>query len=86
MIMLLWRKLYIKNGNEKGALCMVTLYSTGCPRCSVIKQKLEAKGIDFVINSDVKKMKSLGMKTAPGLEVNGTLLDFAQANSWVNAQ
>jgi len=32
---------------EIGGLLMITLYSTGCPKCTVLKRKLESLSIDF---------------------------------------
>lgn len=29
----------------------VTLYSTGCPRCTIIEKKLRTEGIDFTLVS-----------------------------------
>ena len=38
---------------------MITLYSTGCPQCSVLKKKLEAKGIKYTENNDEQQMLSM---------------------------
>ena len=65
---------------------MITLYSTGCPRCKVLKAKLQKKGIDYTEVTDIEEMTRLGMKSAPALSVDGELLDFKKANDWVNAQ
>lgn len=62
----------------------IVLYSTGCPRCQVLEAKLRKKGIEFTINSDEKKMKELGMTFAPCLQTEVGLLDFKQANEWLN--
>ena len=65
---------------------MITLYSTGCPRCKVLKAKLQKKGIEYREVTDIEEMTRLGMKSAPALSVDGELLDFRKANDWVNAQ
>jgi len=65
---------------------MVTMYSTGCPRCMILKKKLEEKGIDFKINDSVDKMLSLGIKEVPCLDTGEKLLNFREAVSWVNRQ
>lgn len=64
----------------------VTLYSTGCPRCKVLKAKLGKKGIDYKEVTDLDTMTKLGMKSAPALCVNDELMDFKKANDWINAQ
>lgn len=65
---------------------MIVLYSTGCPRCGVLKKKLEQKGVDYQENNSVDEMLSLGITQVPVLSVDGTLYDFSAANEWVNQQ
>lgn len=64
----------------------VVLYSTGCPRCHILKKKLEAKGIAYTENNDVDEMGQLGINAVPVLAVNGDLLEFAKAVNWINSQ
>lgn len=64
----------------------VVLYSTGCPRCNVLKQKLDSKGIAFTEDSDVDKMLSMNITQVPVLEVDGKRMEFVEANSWINEQ
>ena len=64
----------------------ITLYSTGCPKCKVLKKKLEGKGIKYTENNSVDEMLSLGISQVPVLSVNNKLLDFSTANNWVNQQ
>lgn len=62
----------------------VILYSTGCPKCSVIKKKLDAKGVEYTENNDVDVMLALGISQVPVLSVDSELLSFVEANQWVN--
>lgn len=64
----------------------VVLFSTNCPKCKVLKQKLEKKGIVFTEELDVNTMLELGIKQAPMLRVDDVLMDFQQSVKWVNAQ
>lgn len=63
---------------------MITLYSTGCPKCKVLTMKLNKKGVQYTINTDIDTMLTKGIKSAPMLEVDGQMYDFMQANTWVN--
>lgn len=65
---------------------MITLYSTGCPKCKVLKKKLDEKGIKYTVNLSVEEMTALGITQVPVLCVNGKLLQFKQAVDWVNMQ
>ena len=62
----------------------IILYSTGCPKCKVLKSKLVAKNIEFVENNSVEEMTGLGITQVPVLAVDGELFDFKQAVDWVN--
>ena len=61
----------------------VILYSTGCPKCRVLKQKLDNKGVVYTENNSVDDMLKLGIMEAPVLTVNGERMNFTQAISWL---
>lgn len=61
----------------------IVLYSTNCPRCQVLKRKLEEKGVDFELETNVDKMLDLGIEIAPVLFVDGNLMDFGKAIKWI---
>lgn len=61
------------------------LYSTGCPKCNVLKTKLTQKGVDFKLIEDADAMINKGFMSAPMLEVDGNAMDFMDAVKWVNA-
>lgn len=63
---------------------IVTLYSNGCPRCNVLKKKLDAKRVAYEVNDSVEDMLSLGIEQVPVLKVGADLLDFVAANKWIN--
>lgn len=65
---------------------MIILYSTGCPKCNILKNKLNSKGVNFILIEDVDTMIKKGFDLMPVLEVNGKIMDFAEANQWVNLQ
>lgn len=65
---------------------MIVLYTTHCPKCRVIEQKLKQKNIEFEMKEDTQEMIKLGFKFAPVLCVDGQYLDFMQANTWINKQ
>ena len=61
----------------------VILYSTGCPKCKVLKMKMNAKGIQYTENNSVDEMLELGIKSAPTLSVNGQMMDYMSALTYV---
>lgn len=62
----------------------IILYSTHCPKCIVLENKLKEKGIEYIENNDVDEMISKGWRSAPILEVDGEGLKFKEAVDWVN--
>lgn len=62
----------------------IILYSTHCPKCNVLKRKLQEKEIGYKEINDVNIMKEKGYLTVPVLEVNGTVMNFKEAFKYVD--
>lgn len=62
----------------------IILYSTNCPKCNVLKQKLTKKNIMFEEVNDIELIISKGFSAVPMLEIDGKSLNFVDANSLVN--
>ena len=67
---------------------MIKIYTTDtCPRCKVLKIKMDEKGIPYESITDVKEIQKLGIMSVPYMQVDdGELMDFATANTWINNQ
>jgi hypothetical protein len=70
----------------------ITLYTTHCPKCKVIEEKLKKSDLEYTVceNMDEFMAKYPGIETVPQLEVtkpDGTveLLGFSEANFFVNS-
>lgn len=62
----------------------VILYSTGCPKCNILKKKLADAKIDYKVIEDVDIMVSKGLKEVPWLEVDGNLMNFVDSSKWIS--
>lgn len=62
----------------------IILYSTHCPRCTVLERKLRDKGVIYTEENSVDKMLDLGIMEVPVLSVDGERMDFSSAVQWVN--
>ena len=60
------------------------LYSTGCPKCKVLKSKLDDKKIDYIVVDNIDEIMSKGIESVPVLEVNGEMMNFKSAVDYVN--
>ena len=64
----------------------IILYSTHCPQCEILEDKLQTKNIQYTEITDVSLMLNKGIKNVPVLEVNGEMMDFLRACEWVKKQ
>ena len=65
---------------------MVILYSTGCPKCQVLKNKLDSENISYELFDNKDKMIDKGFTNVPILEVDGEIMDFKRAVEWINKE
>ncbi|MCX4355809.1 MAG: hypothetical protein OSJ43_06245 [Oscillospiraceae bacterium] len=67
---------------------MITVYSTNppCPKCKVLKKKLDEAGIEYTVVDDVDKIieKGYGNRYMPLVENDGQIMDFAASIKFVN--
>lgn len=63
----------------------IILYSTHCPQCNVLKQKLDKKNISYEEINNIDTMIAKGYMSAPILEIDGQTYEFKQAIKWVNS-
>lgn len=69
----------------------IIFYTTNCPRCQVLKKKMDSLGINYELNDDIEEMMLWGIQTVPMLRIemessnssSTTLLDFSQAIKWL---
>ena len=64
----------------------VTLYTTHCPKCSILEKKLTSKNIEYEEVTNTQAMLDKGFVNVPILEVDGIIMDFTKANTWINEQ
>ena len=64
---------------------MVVLYSNGCPRCVILKKKLDEKKIEYKISDNLNDIVKEGFMSVPVLKVDDfTFLGFGEATKWIN--
>lgn len=62
----------------------IVLYSNNCPKCKILKQKLDNKNINYKEVNDINLMISKGFNEVPLLEIDGEIYQFNKANEWIN--
>ena len=64
---------------------MITIYTTQtCPKCKILKKKLQEKGIEYQEFNDEDEMQRMGVLSVPVMDVDGEQLDFPAAIKYVN--
>lgn len=63
------------------------LYSTGCPKCNVLKKKLDISGLDYKIcdnMTDITEIcKKKGEMYVPLLQNDEKIMNFIEAITWL---
>ena len=65
----------------------VIVYTTNppCPKCKVLKKKLDEANIKYGVFDDVEEMIKMGFENVPMMKVgDGDFLNFAESVKWVN--
>ena len=62
----------------------IILYSNNCPKCKVLKSKLNDKSISYKEENDMDEILKTGFKALPLLKVDCEILQFKEANDWSN--
>jgi glutaredoxin len=68
---------------------MIKFYTTHCPKCEILKKKLDNKKIQYEEISDeisITQMFEKGYSFAPLLEVDNMVMNYVEGVKWVNEQ
>lgn len=59
------------------------LYSNNCPKCKILKEKLDESSIDYEISNDFSNLIDNGFKTLPILKTNKGFLKFLPSINYI---
>ena len=65
----------------------VIVYTTNppCPKCKVLKKKLDEANIKYGVFDDVEEMIKMWFENVPMMKVDEKIvLDFSEAIKWIN--
>ena len=60
----------------------VILYSTGCPKCNLLKKIMTENKIKYTEVTSIDEMQALGLTEAPQLSIDGQFYKFKDALMW----
>lgn len=58
---------------------IITLYSTGCPKCQILEKRLKKNNFNFTISDDVNILIEKGFQSAPVMAVGKLFFDYGSA-------
>lgn len=61
----------------------ILVFSNGCPRCKILKQKLDAANIPYILQDDLDEIMDAGFQTVPILKYKGEYYQFSEAVEFV---
>lgn len=64
----------------------VILYTTNCPKCTVLKSLMDKKDIQYKTVQDINIMIGKGFAHIPMLDVDGVIMGYAESYKWINQQ
>lgn len=63
---------------------MILFTTPTCPKCKVVKMKLEKAGIPYTVNENVADAEALGIRSVPqALLESGAMLDFTAIIAYI---
>ena len=66
---------------------MITIYTTEtCPKCKILKKKLQNKEIPYVEIQDIDELIKLNIDEVPVVKVDDDIMNFNEVVTWVNNQ
>ena len=60
------------------------LYSTHCPCCEALEERLHQAKIEYDIVSNTEQILALGITHVPVLEIDGQQMNYPAAFRWLN--
>ena len=60
------------------------LYSNDCPKCKVLKTKLDQKNVQYEVCSELDELIARGIMSMPVLRINDEFLEFSEAVKYAN--
>ena len=63
----------------------IILYSTGCPKCEILKKKMGEKNISYTEINDIDIINEKNITFVPMLEIEGKLLNYRESVGFINS-
>lgn len=62
----------------------IVLYTNHCPKCEILKEKLNSVGFDYDIEDNVETLHDMGFTHMPMLKIDDMILSYKQAFEYID--
>lgn len=67
---------------------MITIYSTGCPKCKIAERLLNSKNIKYELNTNLDEINPIAdeknIDSVPFADINGKIVDSKSLFDWID--
>ena len=62
----------------------VKLYTTHCPKCKILEERLNEKKIKYEIIDNIEELQKMNFKSVPNLEIDGKIYNYLESIKYLN--
>lgn len=62
----------------------VKLYTTHCPKCKILEERLNEKKIKYEIVDNIEELQKMNFKSVPNLEIDGKIYNYLESIKYLN--
>lgn len=62
----------------------VKLYTTHCPKCKILEERLNEKKIKYEIIDNIEELQKMNFKSVPNLEIDGKIYNYLDSIKYLN--
>ena len=62
----------------------VKLYTTHCPKCKILEERLNEKKIKYETVDNIEELQKMNFKSVPNLEIDGKIYNYLESIKYLN--
>ena len=62
----------------------VKLYTTHCPKCKILEERLNEKKVKYEVNDNIEELQKMNFKSVPNLEIDGKIYNYLDSIRYLN--
>ena len=62
----------------------VKLYTTHCPKCKILEERLNAKKVKYEVIDNIEELQKMNFKSVPNLEIDGKIYNYLDSIRYLN--